>query len=496
MKISLISPYPDITAFGLRTLSAVLKENGHRTQMIFLPDPFGDEIVDGVPRYKEPALKDVLRLCRESELIGISVMTNFFDGAAQITRYLQASMEAPIIWGGVHPTIRPKESIGIADIVCVGDGEEALLALADHVEKRIDYSGIPNLWCRVNGKVVRNPVGMLQPNLDLYPVPDYSFDDHHLMINDRVKPMSASKLKSSLIKGTVAVYLGKIGYQTMTGRGCPHKCTYCINDTIKKLYSGESYLRWRSTDHVMSELLWVKKYLPYIGFIWISDDAFFARPTKDIEEFCKEYKVKIDLPFSCLASPLTMNEGKMKLLIDAGLIYIQMGIQSGSSRIQELFNRKNQSNETVLKAASIINSFQNKMYPPSYDFILDVPYENTQDQIDSLKLIAELPKPFKLQPFSLVLYPGTKLYQMAKKDGFISNEHRDIYTKTYTMNELNYPNVLLLLAKTGRMPSWLLKLLLTAPLVTMLHSKIAQPLVKSFYLALKKTYHFFSGAKT
>ena len=42
MKISLVSPYPDITNYGLRTLSAVLREAGHETQVICMPDFAGD----------------------------------------------------------------------------------------------------------------------------------------------------------------------------------------------------------------------------------------------------------------------------------------------------------------------------------------------------------------------------------------------------------------------------------------------------------------------
>jgi len=401
-----------------------------------------------------------------------------------------------VIWGGVHPTIRPEESIQYADIICIGDGEETMVELAGAIAERRDYSRIDNLWCRTDEIITRNPLRLLHRNLDSYPSPDYSLDDHHLMVNDTVEPMSPALLESALKHGTVSEYLKKIGYQTMTGRGCPHKCTYCINDSIKKLYSGQSYLRWRSTEHVMNELIRVKKQMPFVDFIWISDDAFFARPTREIEEFCSEYKSKIGLPFSCLASPLTVSEEKMRLLTDAGLIYMQMGIQSGSSKIQELFNRKKQSNKTVLKAAGIINTFKEKMYPPSYDFILDVPYETLQDKIDSLKLIAQLPKPFKLQPFSLVLYPGTKLFQMAKDDGFISDEHQDIYSKTYTMSELNYFNVLILLAKTGKFPSPILSVLLTGPFVAVFNNRFAEPLIKHSYLLLKKSYHIMTGRNT
>jgi radical SAM superfamily enzyme YgiQ (UPF0313 family) len=489
MKISLISPYPDITSFGLRTISAYLKENGHTTQMIFLPDPYGDDLIYGEDRYDDIVLDEAVSLCEESDLIGISLMTNFFDGAVQITRKIKDRLDVPVIWGGVHPTIRPEESLQYADIVCVGDGEEALLELAAKIATGDDYLSAANLWFKSNGRIIKNPLGSLPRNLDIYPFPDYSLEDHHILFDGHIKPLTSELTQLFLERGTVSAYLNNIGYQTMTGRGCPHKCAYCINDAIKNLYSGQSYLRWRSTSHVMRELLWVKKHMPYVGYIWISDDAFLGRSLKNIREFCDEYKKNVGLPFSALTSPLTVTEEKMELLIDAGLIYVQMGIQSGSSRIQELFNRKSMSNERMMKAIRIINKYKDKMYPPSYDFILDTPYETDEDEIESLRFISQIPKPFRLQPFALVLYPGTKLYKMAKEDGFLNDEKRQIYTKSYTMREPTYLNLLMTLAKGGHFPATLLKFFTSEKVLIVLNSKTMKPFFKNFFILFRRAYH-------
>ncbi len=488
MKITLISPYPDITAFGIRTISAHLKQHGHRTQLIFIPDPFGDNLVFGVKRYEDSVLNALIPLCKDSDLIGITLMTNFFEGSVQITRKLKEGLKTPVIWGGIHPTIRPEESMEYADIVCVGDGEEAVLELVSRMEKREPYLDTENLWFKDNGALVKNPPRKLPRDLDIYPMPDYSMEDHHIMFDGRIQPLTDELMRQWLERGTVSGYIKKTGYQTMTGRGCPHKCTYCINDTLKRLYNNDNYLRWRSTAHVINELQWVKAHFPYIGFIWISDDAFLARNIKSLEAFCREYKEKINLPFTCLASPMTISEEKMDMLVDAGLIYLQMGVESGSSRIQELFNRKQMDNERLMKAFRIINKYKNRMYPPSYDFILDVPYETDADKIDSLKLIAEMPKPFHLQPFSLVLYPGTKLYEMAKNDNLIVDEKRQIYEKSYTMREPSYLNLLMTLSKNGRLPSPLLRFLVSSPAVDILNSKPMKPMFKSLYVGLRSSY--------
>ena len=283
MKITLISPYPDITCFGLRTLSAHLKKNGHQTQLIFLPDPFGDHIREGVPRYSGPVLDEVVSLCQASDLIGLTLMTNFFVGAVQITEKLKSRFDIPVIWGGVHPTIRPEESIRYTDMVCIGEGEDALLELADTMSRGEDYSRIKNVWLKKDGEIIRNELSPLPADLNLYSFPDYDLKDQHVMIGHKIVPLDHEIMKNLLRRGTVAEYLGKTGYQTMTSRGCPYECAYCINDTVSKMYGSKGKLRWRSIAHVMEELVWVRKNMQYIDYIWISDDEFMARKAEELE---------------------------------------------------------------------------------------------------------------------------------------------------------------------------------------------------------------------
>ena len=488
MKITLISPYPDITAFGLRTISAYLKSNGFQTHLIFLPDPSGDDLKTGAKRYDDRALTELIPLCKDSALVGITLMTNFYDGAVQITEKIKSGVDAPVIWGGIHATVRPEESLEHADMVCVGEGEEAILELASRIDRDESFFDVQNIWIKKKGMILRNPIRRLSENLDKYPNPDYSTEDSHILDDGHLKILTHHLMKKYLGKGTVSTYLKMIGYQTMTGRGCPHSCSYCVNDTLKKMYGKQNYLRWRSTEHVLDELIWVKENLPYIGFIWISDDAFLARPTKNLEQFCRAYKEKIDLPFMCLASPMVVTEEKMELLVTAGLIYLQMGVETGSSKVQELFNRKQMNEERLVQAFAIINKFKDRMLPPNYDFIVDVPYETDQDKIDSLKLIGRIPKPFHLQLFSLVPYPGTKIYEMAKKDGLIVDEKRRIYGKSFAVREASYLNFLITLCRNGRFPGILIRAMISSVMMHLFNSKPMKPVFKSFYTVLRSTY--------
>ena len=74
-------------------------------------------------------------------------------------------------------------------------------------------------------------------------------------------------------------------------------------------------------------------------------------------------------------------------------------------------------------------------------------------------MIAKLPKPFKLQVFSVIFYPGTSLHTLASRDGLISDERAEIYDKMYFEKNDNYLNTLLYLARSGRFPPQLLEAL-------------------------------------
>jgi radical SAM superfamily enzyme YgiQ (UPF0313 family) len=163
-----------------------------------------------------------------------------------------------------------------------------------------------------------------------------------------------------------------------------------------------------------------------------------------------------------------------------------MGIETGSQKIQKLFNRSSMSNSRMKKAISIVNRYRDRMIPPSYDFIMDVPYETDEDKIETLKFISNIPKPFRLQPFSLVIYPGTELYKKAKMDGYITDERKQIYFKSYDMREPGYLGLLVSVAKYGKIPSFLLRCLISRPAVLILNGRLMKPVFKDLFILSKR----------
>ncbi|MBI4801986.1 MAG: B12-binding domain-containing radical SAM protein [Elusimicrobia bacterium] len=428
MKVTLISPYSDLQAFGIRTLSACLKQEGHGVQLIFLPRDFTD-------KFEETVLNEVVELSRGSGLIGISLMTNFFNNVVQITQRLKEKLRAPILWGGVHPTIRPEECLDYADMVCLGEGEETLVELAGKMKDGLYCHDVQGMWFKDQGRIIANKMRPLIRDLDSIPFPDYDYETHYILKDNCIQKMDEHLLKA---------HMNGI-YVTIPSRGCPFGCTYCCNNTLNKMYSNAKIVRKRNVDNIIKELMEVKSRLPFIKCIIFGDDAFFIRTVEEIREFCKKYRDNVGLPLSIGgATPSTIIREKLSLLVDAGLIFLRMGIQTGSERTKKLYKRYH-SNTQVEEAVKIINEFKDKIRIPHYDIIIDNPWETDEDLIETLMFLAKLPTPYQLTLYSLVFYPGTELYEMAKRDGIITGCLKDIYRQYYHDCKATYLNSLFFL---------------------------------------------------
>ena len=121
---------------------------------------------------------------------------------------MKKELTVPVIWGGVHPTIKPLECLQHADMVCIGEGEDAMLELVTKMSRGEDYLRTKNLWFKTGDQVIQNPLSPLPRDLDVYPFPDYSMDDHHIIFNDRMVPLTDEIFQIFLKEGTVSWYLG------------------------------------------------------------------------------------------------------------------------------------------------------------------------------------------------------------------------------------------------------------------------------------------------
>jgi len=487
MDITLIDYSVGVMSLGIRTLASYPKQHGHHVRMIFLPGDVEEMHLGRNYVYKVPpeVIDGIAEVCSRSQLVGLSLMSNYFDQSCQITQELGQRVDVPVIWGGIHPTVKPEECLEHADMVCIGEGEEALLELADRMDAGQDVTHVANIWSKRNGEVVRNAARPAIHDLDAIPPPDYSFEDHYAFDRKtgRIVPLTLGNVPDFLDQDDSPLADGQSSYSTMMSRGCPYACSYCCNNAYVKMYPNWHRIRRRSVDHVIAELRDVTTRIPAVRYVRFFDDEFYGASRARIREFAEKYKRAIGLPFFCFIGPAHFDDEKTQVLADAGLIKVEMGVQSAAPKTMELYGRRYKV-EQLHRACHGMSQYSDRVIV-DYDIILDNPFEATEDLMETFRFMLDVPEPHILRMFSLTFFPGTDLYRMAGERGLIDDD-RDVRRKQYHSLGFTYPNLLFRLL-CYKFPRPLLRLMSHPKVVKALDCRAVGVLVQATAAVLRRT---------
>ncbi|MBN1355446.1 B12-binding domain-containing radical SAM protein [bacterium] len=466
MKIALLTPTPpDISAFGIRALSAYLKRDGHDVTCIFLPGGIEKLRHGKAYRYEIPsrAMERIRGVVSDARLIGIACMSNYRDRAVQLSRRLKDT-GAFIVWGGIHAEVRPDDALSASDGVCLTEGESVMKELIRRLETGVALTDIPGLALRGGPGPDEIACPPLIADLDSLPFADFGVENHWVLdpAAGQINPLTPERLAQIMPLMPAPGGGAMTVYRIMASRGCPHRCSYCANRAKADRHPGQKYLRFRSPGHVLDELKQVIRTYPFIQGIHFFDDVFTAMPEEDLKELCRRYETEIGLPYYLQVSPSTLTREQLELFLDTGMVFIEMGIQTGSPRIQSMYHRPETPGQ-ILDAARLIHRFRSRLITPHYHVILDNPWESRDDVRATLTLLTRIPGKFKLCLASLTLYPGTEVYEQAVSENLIRDEEREIYRKPFYIPKGRYLNYLIYLTDIHWIPRSLLRWLGTWP---------------------------------
>jgi len=392
----------DANLLGIRYLSSMLQKNGYAPELIFLKT-FNSYSVDEPTEIEYRLLYDKIRELNPT-YIGISIMSSFYLSVARrIASDLKKKFGVTIIIGGAIATLFPDKCLEIADIVCRGEGEDAILEFTNSLENNTSYENIANLAYRSeSGEVVINEIRNLEDNLDSLPPPAFGGDNMYYINNDRLTEGDPQAKSHS--------------YELTTSRGCPNKCSYCSTGSIRNLYRNKGpFIRQRSVQDVIAELCEVLKKNPGLQKLRFWDEIF-PWNKQWVLEFAREYKVQIGLPFEAWGHPrITSDAECVKAMVDAGLSKIVIGVQSGCPTVRKDIYHRNETQEQILHCTQVLANA--KVPLVIYDFILGHPFETEQDLRETLDICRKMAKPFRLQLHGLSFLPGTPIEDIAVERG-------------------------------------------------------------------------------
>jgi len=412
---------------AIATFSAILKNQGHQVQVFdttYYAIDFGidsdgskEDRLSVVPYSKEMEKKD-LRIndvnWKEDlhkkvnefrpDLLALSCTEDMWELGIKIIEEIKEYKQKnniPVVAGGVFPTFAPEICIknGLIDVVCVGEGENALIDLCKKIKNKEDYTNVTNLWIKKDGKLIKKNTISDPVDVNKNPIIDTSlFEEKRLY-----RPMAGKVYKM---------------YPVETIRGCPYTCKFCNSPDQMQLYKslGHNFFRKKNMDLVYKELKHFKEeHKVEYNYFWA--DTFLAMNKREFEEFCDMYQ-EINLPFWMQTRPETVNDYNIKKLSKVGLHRISFGVEHGNEEFRAKILDRRWKNKDIIERLKIPHKYGVQF---SVNNITGFPTETKKLAFDTIELNRSI-EADNQNIYGFVPFHGTPLRKMCEELGLIKPE--------------------------------------------------------------------------
>lgn len=344
---------------------------------------------------------DVVARCKP-DMVVVDTSTpsiyNDIEVAAKIKSLIPSAL---IVLVGPHVSACPRETLQLNDAVDAIATKEYDLTLAEIADRMSTIQNRDELLSQVNGVVFRKTNNTIIENknqefiTDLNILPFVSaVYKKHLKIEDYFYSHSRYPVIS-----------------LVTGRGCLHKCTYCV---LPQTFHGHNYRR-RSIANVVCEFLYIQDQLPAVKEIMLEDDTITAD-----KDHCRELAYSLlearatTIPWSANARA-ELDLDTLRLLRKAGCRLLCVGFESGEQNI--LNNVKK--GTTLNSIKEFTRNAKNAGILVHGCFMVGNRGETTDTLNSTLKLAKKLSID-TAQFFPVMAYPGTSDFEYYKEKGWIS----------------------------------------------------------------------------
>jgi radical SAM superfamily enzyme YgiQ (UPF0313 family) len=334
-------------------------------------------------------------------LIAFSVVSNQYQFAEEIAKNIRTYCNAPTLCGGIHATMDPEGVLksGLFDYVCVGEGEDAVTELAGKLENGGDTDNIANIWTCKNGLIIKNPVRPLK-NVTELPAKDYEIFDIQKMIDAKD---------------------GWVGL--LTSRGCPFRCTYCLNHKIVEIYRTDlkqrniNYIRHHSVDEIISEIDYILSTYKRVK-MFIFDDDLFTFNKVYVEEFCEKYSKKYSVPFVCNAHVKVFDDQIAVALKKANCQIVKFGLESGNERVRSQIMHRYMTNANIIDA--FVAAERAGLHSSAF-VMMGLPSETIEELYDTINLLGAI-KPGRFRWAIFFPFINTEAYHITRNMGLIDED--------------------------------------------------------------------------
>ena len=374
--------------WSLVYLAAVLVERGVDVAII-------DEAL--APNDRE-SLAKLLQTTRPVA-VGITAMTGEqIRYGLEFARLVRGCCKAAIVWGGVHPSLLPEQTVRhrLVDYVVAGEGEYAFADLVECIDKNEDAGDIPGVYLARGAKVIGSRQEIF---VDLASLPELPY---HLADPERYICRRPD--------------LGVERYfEICTSRGCPHHCGFCYIDSVHR-----SCWRGMGADAAVERIRSLVKRFNLDCVLFREDNFFVER--KRVEQIAQRLiddGTGVKWAASCRINYFANYSAEfIDLLKRSGCVQLTFGVESGSDRVLEFIGKGITAGQVLTAARKVKDSG----IRGTYHFMGGFPNESVEEFLDTCRLIDKL---MQIAPDTVVRelsvfapYPGVGLIPECVKLGY------------------------------------------------------------------------------
>lgn len=346
--------------------------------------------------------------------LGVSVMTG-----KPIRQALEASAIAksvnkgiPVVWGGWHPSVLPKETVQHKDIdiVAIGQGESIVVELAERILAKKPLKDL-------RGIVYKDELGDVIEN---EPIP---FTD----INS-FKPTNFSLV--DVERYAQDTYLGRRTIAWNTSQGCPYSCGFCSTPRVfGRRWSG------LKAERVLDEIVTLVDKLGIDGIPFTEDNFIIdLHRVKKICEGILERKIKVKWAVDMrVDQAMKLSDDFLNLMKISGCQKIFLGAESGDQEVLDFINK----GITVEATHEAAKRFHEHGIIVELLTMVGFPLNPRKDLDSTLKLIREIKSRYPNHQATAFLFtplPGTYLFDIAVWKGMKKPDRLEDWTDWSVLN--------------------------------------------------------------